>query len=270
MTRAEAPGPLPPGASARPTHLPPPNAHQAPLPVTSCTKPAFPRSGRCGRSRQLHRSFTHPSRTARWEAIILAQSAALAAVVSTTRSYTTPSCTCSACSWAIPPTRSGRLRSRAAATSRSQRTPTHTTARPARAAASRSCDDPPPKKTSSKMRPVPQRPIAARPAYQDASARRKFSPTVTAPFGPNSMEPGAPTGPLPSGRARIRSSTSPPPASARTRSSSPSVIHVGPSSRCRQRAMEVLPELEPPFKTTTGATHPTVHGSAQASLRAWQ
>jgi hypothetical protein len=85
---------------------------------------------------------------------------------------------------------------------------------------------------------------------------------VTDPSGPNSMEPGAPTGPLPSGRARIRSSTSSPPGSARTRSSSPSVIHVGPSSRCRQWAMEVLPELEPPFKTTTGATHLTVPGRA--------
>ena len=35
-----------------------------------------------------------------------------------------------------------------------------------------------------------------------------------------------------------------------------------PSSCCRQRAMEVLPELEPPFKTTTGTTHLTVPGRA--------
>jgi hypothetical protein len=31
--------------------------------------------------------------------------------------------------------------------------------------------------------------------------------------------------------------------------------------------MEVLPELEPPFKTTTGATHLTVHSRASDRAR---
>jgi hypothetical protein len=42
------------------------------------------------------------------------------------------------------------------------------------------------------------------------------------------------------------------------RSSTPSVIHVGPSSRWRLRARDVFPELEPPFKTITGFTGPTI------------
>jgi hypothetical protein len=54
------------------------------------------------------------------------------------------------------------------------------------------------------------------------------------------------------------------------RSSTPSVIHVVPSSRWRLRAMEVLPELEPPFKTITGFTFPTVlPGTRLAAMTAW-
>jgi hypothetical protein len=62
-----------------------------------------------------------------------AHSSVVELVESTTRSYTTPSWTCSACSRAIPTIGSGRSRSRAAATSGSQRTPTHSRARPDRA-----------------------------------------------------------------------------------------------------------------------------------------
>jgi hypothetical protein len=47
--------------------------------------------------------------------------------------------------------------------SRSQRTPTHSTARPVNARARRSCEARPPRKTSSTINPVPQRAMAARP-----------------------------------------------------------------------------------------------------------
>ena len=170
----------------------------------------------------------------------------------------------------MPPTRSARLRSRASATSGAQRTPIHTTGRPCRADASRSWDDRPPMKTSSMIRPVPQRPIAAMPAYQEASARRKSSPTTTEPSGPNSTEPSVRTGAPPSCCGRARASISSPPGSARIRSSTPSVIHVVPSSRWRLRAMEVLPELEPPFKTITGFTRSTVlPGTEHPHSPAW-
>ena len=91
------------------------------------------------------------------------------------------------------------------------------------------------------------------PWYQAASARRKSSPTVTDPSDSKSMDGPASTG----------SST---PGSARMRSSTPSVSQVGPSRSCRRRAMDDLPELEPPFRTTTSAFTPwTLSGHSGAA-----
>ncbi len=42
-----------------------------------------------------------------------------------------------------------------------------------------------------------------------------------------------------------------PPGSARMRSSTPRVIHVGTIISCKHQAIDDLPELEPPFKTLT-------------------
>ena len=50
-----------------------------------------------------------------------------------------------------------------------------------KAARRRSWDAPPPRKTSSTIRPVPVRAIAASPSYQANSAARKASPTTTDP-----------------------------------------------------------------------------------------
>ena len=78
--------------------------------------------------------------------------------------------------------------------------------------------------------------MAATPAIQAVSTSRNAPPTVTSPCGPNPIpDPGA-------------SSDG---GSASTRSSTLSLIHGTGKMACRQRAIPVLPELEPPLSTMT-------------------
>ncbi|PWK82465.1 hypothetical protein C8D88_11358 [Lentzea atacamensis] len=87
----------------------------------------------------------------------------------------------SACTAAIPETRSPRASSRPAATAASHRTPTQSTSSP-HSAFSHGCRDSiPPRNTSSTMTRAPARTIAATPSIHASSSNRNSAPTVISP-----------------------------------------------------------------------------------------